>query len=263
MAKVWSRNTYASTAQINRVNLSIDTLVIQRSSYVKYGHIEPVWLENGDNGTSLTTDGIHYNAAGNTELDHQWRTILDQNSLFGTLTVIPNILPASGGSVKFSWTSRNAISANVTWTSQHAVSSLDIENSSIESGTQETGIIYPPILFVLTLNGQNNEKVIYSVTVSVEGQSASSLPQNYFFKPLFPNPSNGDAIIEYEMPNDGYVSLIVFDSLGREISILAQGMYSRGVHRFSWNIGDLASGVYYCKFTSGSYTKTQKMVVIR
>ena len=65
------------------------------------------------------------------------------------------------------------------------------------------------------------------------------------------------------MPNEGYATLKVFDILGREITTLAQGIYKQGTYRLPWNIGGIASGVYYCKFTSGSYTLTRKMMVIR
>lgn len=40
------------------------------------GHNERVWLEGGDNGATMTYDGLHYSAAGNAECVNQWKTIL-------------------------------------------------------------------------------------------------------------------------------------------------------------------------------------------
>ena len=55
----------------------IDTVVATYGGQVFVGPNENVWLENGDNGATYTSDGVHYNAAGNAENAAQWQAILN------------------------------------------------------------------------------------------------------------------------------------------------------------------------------------------
>jgi len=171
----------------------------------------------------------------------------------GTFTAKPDTLPATGGTVMLQWTSQNATSAAIS-----PLIGIVATSDSIETDT-----IYTTTLFVLTLTGQSGSIVTYSILVTVESQQAKGTQLKYSLEPLYPNPSNGSTMIEFIMQNEGYVTLKVFDTQGREIAILAHGMYSQGIHRFQWNIGGLASGVYYCKFNSGKYTQTRRIVVVR
>ena len=54
----------------------IATLQAANAGYVSVGTDERVWMEGGDNGVTMTTDGVHYSAAGQTECAVQWRTSL-------------------------------------------------------------------------------------------------------------------------------------------------------------------------------------------
>lgn len=74
MSNVWKRN-WDVTVNAN-VNQWIDDLVALNSSFCTAGDDERVWLENGDDGATYTTDGVHYNAAGATEKAAQLVTIL-------------------------------------------------------------------------------------------------------------------------------------------------------------------------------------------
>ncbi len=74
MARVWDRD---HTSQRMLVNATIDSIVSERNSYVKYGHDETIWFEGGDNGETMSGDGLHYNAASEIEVTNQWVTILE------------------------------------------------------------------------------------------------------------------------------------------------------------------------------------------
>jgi lysophospholipase L1-like esterase len=54
----------------------IDELVALDTDHLHVGHNEAVWLEGGDDGATMTSDGVHYTAAGNTECISQWETVL-------------------------------------------------------------------------------------------------------------------------------------------------------------------------------------------
>jgi len=53
----------------------IDTIVAARA-FTRVGPDEAVWVKGSDNGATMTLDGVHYSAAGNTEAAIQWQTVL-------------------------------------------------------------------------------------------------------------------------------------------------------------------------------------------
>ncbi len=93
--------------------------------------------------------------------------------------------------------------------------------------------------------------------------SITSPPLEYELNQNYPNPFNPSTIIEFTVPTDGYVSLTVFDVLGREIAVLTRGLLTRGIHRFEWTADRMASGIYFCRLNAGSFTETRRMLLLR
>lgn len=73
VAKAWRRG-YA--ARCDQLAGWIDDIIASYTSGVHAGPDERVWLENGDDGTTYTDDGTHYNAAGNIECAAQWLAVM-------------------------------------------------------------------------------------------------------------------------------------------------------------------------------------------
>jgi hypothetical protein len=87
--------------------------------------------------------------------------------------------------------------------------------------------------------------------------SSFSLSQNY------PNPFNPSTKIRFSLPNASMVNLIIFDESGKKIDQVLDENLSAGNFEINWSPKDLSSGVYFCKITAGSYTKTIKMNLIK
>lgn len=66
---------------------------------------------------------------------------------------------------------------------------------------------------------------------------------------IYPNPFNPITKISYQQPADGYTKIIIYDMLGREVTVLANEMTSAGIHEVIWNAMNLSSGIYFCRFT--------------
>lgn len=64
------------TTECNTLAGYIDSVIALYPTFVFAGHNERVWLEGGDDGATMTTDGVHYSSAGQTECEAQWRAIL-------------------------------------------------------------------------------------------------------------------------------------------------------------------------------------------
>jgi hypothetical protein len=176
------------------------------------------------------------------------------NSPAGTFTVTPDSLPEGGGSVTLEWTSMNATSASIS----------PLIGTVATSGTQ-SATVDSTTVFALTLEGSGGTS-LYTARVIVGSESPvieHDTLLEFFFIESYPNPFNTSATIEFFLPAESQISLKVFDVLGREVENLAQGMYTCGTYRFQWNSDDMASGVYYCKFTAGSYMETRSMILVR
>jgi Secretion system C-terminal sorting domain len=78
-----------------------------------------------------------------------------------------------------------------------------------------------------------------------------------------PNPFNPTTIIYYQIPIDGYVSLKVYDVLGREIKTLVNEIKNRGKYSISFDASNLASGIYLYQLRSNDFISSKKMIVTK
>jgi len=96
-----------------------------------------------------------------------------------------------------------------------------------------------------------------SVSISPQVPATYSLYQNY------PNPFNPSTNIEFSIPNFQFVSLKVYDLLGKEIASLMNKTMLPGTYTVQWNAGNVASGVYFYRLIAGSYSMTRKLLLLR
>lgn len=89
------------------------------------------------------------------------------------------------------------------------------------------------------------------------------LPERYSLEQNYPNPFNPLTTIVFDIPKTTRVILKVYDVLGREIQVLAEGIRLPGRHREYFDATGLASGIYYYQITAGSFTQTKKMTVVK
>ena len=87
--------------------------------------------------------------------------------------------------------------------------------------------------------------------------STFALTQNY------PNPFNPMTNVEFRIPNDGFVSLKVYDLLGREVATLVDEERQAGAYVARWNATGFASGVYFYRLQTSALVQTQKMLLMR
>lgn len=86
---------------------------------------------------------------------------------------------------------------------------------------------------------------------------------DFYLSQNYPNPFNPTTIIEYSIPNNEHVILKVFDILGREVATLVNEQKSAGTYKVNFNAENLPSGVYIYKLSSGNYTTSRKMLMIK
>lgn len=79
----------------------------------------------------------------------------------------------------------------------------------------------------------------------------------------FPDPFNPSTTIKFETSVDGYVTLKVYDILGREIAALINNNLTAGIREVVFDASILSSGIYFYQLKAGNKIETKKMVYIR
>lgn len=101
-----------------------------------------------------------------------------------------------------------------------------------------------------------------SVVVSAENQN-TKVPAEFALFQNYPNPFNPSTKIRYTVPGTSHMSLKVYDLLGNEVAVLADGFTRAGDFAISFDASKLSSGVYFYTFTAGDFRETKKMMVLK
>ena len=93
--------------------------------------------------------------------------------------------------------------------------------------------------------------------------SQEEVPHTFDLEQNYPNPFNPATVIRYQLPENGYVSLKIYDVLGREVAALVDEYKEAGYYEEEWDASGLSSGVYIYRLRAGSYTAIKKMLLAR
>jgi len=88
-------------------------------------------------------------------------------------------------------------------------------------------------------------------------------PLTYKLYGNYPNPFNPTTTINYQLPTAGYLTIKVFDLLGREVVTLTKGVQPAGNHSVRFDGSGLAGGVYLYQFKAGNFTETRKCLLLK
>jgi len=99
----------------------------------------------------------------------------------------------------------------------------------------------------------------YSYVVNV----SYDVPADFVLKQNYPNPFNPSTAISYFVPKESFVSIKIYDFLGREITTLVNETKSTGSYELLFNASSLPSGTYFYVMTADNYSHTKKMVLMK
>jgi hypothetical protein len=102
----------------------------------------------------------------------------------------------------------------------------------------------------------------YLEHVGIHTPTGATLP----FDPslsAYPNPFNPTTALSFDIPQPGRVQIAVYDLTGRLVEKLADKSYAQGNYHLTFDGSDLPSGIYFARFHGPSYTKTQKLVLLK
>ncbi len=111
-----------------------------------------------------------------------------------------------------------------------------------------------------------NEEIFYSVTPTLlipYVEQEPGIPSEFVLRQNFPNPFNPVTKIKYSLPASEFVTLRVYNELGKEIAVLVNEQQNTGNYAVEFNAENLPSGVYFYTLHAGNFIETKKMILLK
>jgi hypothetical protein len=94
-------------------------------------------------------------------------------------------------------------------------------------------------------------------------------PNSFALSQNYPNPFNPDTRLDYQLKDDGYARLTIYDILGREVAVLMNEPLQAGYYTAHWNASNASSGVYVYRLTVNGidgktvFNQSKKMILMK
>lgn len=99
--------------------------------------------------------------------------------------------------------------------------------------------------------------------VGADTDDGMDLPSSVALMPAYPNPFNPTTTVAFALPSAQFVTLTVFDMLGREVKRLVDGYLGAGDHEVQFHAGDLPTGLYMYRLAAPDVTLTRSVTLLR
>lgn len=101
-----------------------------------------------------------------------------------------------------------------------------------------------------------------TIVTAVNGNSGN-IPTEFILYQNYPNPFNSTTTIKFKVSEFGFVSLKIFDVLGRDIATLIEKKLNAGEYTVVFNAMQLSNGFYFCRLQTGKFIDQKKMIVLK
>jgi hypothetical protein len=86
---------------------------------------------------------------------------------------------------------------------------------------------------------------------------------HFFLYPNYPNPFNPVTTFKFSLPASDYVTLKIYDILGREVTTVVNEMLNAGEHKYNFDASGLSSGVYFYRLSAGNFSAVKKLILMK
>ena len=108
-----------------------------------------------------------------------------------------------------------------------------------------------------------DEVVINNATIQKLMVTKESLPEMYSLEQNYPNPFNPSTKIKFNINEGSFISLVIYDILGNQVTTLVNEEKPAGSYEVTFNADNLPSGIYLARLTGGSKTSTIKVSLVK
>jgi photosystem II stability/assembly factor-like uncharacterized protein len=122
-----------------------------------------------------------------------------------------------------------------------------------------------------TITGAGSVTLNSGETASIRVTGSAAVPSEFALHQNYPNPFNPATAVEFDVPVQSTVSIVVYDVLGKEVTRIAGGVYDAGTYSVHTDFSSFASGIYLCRMegqpvdrnNGSSFRDVRKMVFVK
>jgi|GEM_PF-2441963 len=226
---------------------------------VVFGNIRSTGL-----GSSLTKDAVYFSVS-KADTNQGFDNGIGKSNLSQTADAIILVNPAATDTiVEIYWGTAVARTTKAIYLGfPNTYSGLSVSGNIDQSVTRKVSSAKWDMHTVLA----SNVSSLFSVGTDVPLASGigidKQVPMSYKLSQNYPNPFNPETAISFSVPNNGIVSLKIYDVLGREVATLLQSELTSGTYTYHWNASSLASGIYFYHLNAGTFSSVKKMMLLK
>jgi DNA-binding beta-propeller fold protein YncE len=140
---------------------------------------------------------------------------------------------------------------------------IDSVIQTFTAGATSVAVMPDGSRFFVTDSYNGTTRVYKKAASTTVDNTPAEQPSRFALLQNYPNPFNPTTVIGYQVPVTGTIRLAVYDLLGREVAVLAEGIRQPGVYQTTFNASGLPSGVYYARLSGLGETTLRKMILLR
>jgi 5-hydroxyisourate hydrolase-like protein (transthyretin family) len=149
-------------------------------------------------------------------------------------------------SLMYNFNAQNEMLSLTANTKYNGVTTLQIKVTDKDGGVTETSV-----------------KVRVENTLTGIESLAAQIPNDYELYQNYPNPFNPSTNIRFQIKEPNFITLKIFNILGKEIATLVNEKKSPGTYEVKFNAGNLPSGIYFYKLSAGDFTDTRRLLLLK
>jgi photosystem II stability/assembly factor-like uncharacterized protein len=203
---------------------------------------------DGSNVYLGNDDGVYISLDGG----FSWN--LENNGLTNTyiralIIIHPNLIVATSGQGVFA-----SMNTGGLWTPA---------DSGLTDGYTYCLAVNGSTLFAGALDGEIWRRPLSEVVTGIMEKYKGNIVKNFKLDQNYPNPFNPSTTISYQIPQNEFVTLKVYDITGRVIQTLVNENKSAGKYDIKFEGNNLSSGIYLFRLKAGEYTSIKKMILMK
>jgi photosystem II stability/assembly factor-like uncharacterized protein len=137
------------------------------------------------------------------------------------------------------------------------LSGTDLNLNSVFFFDDSNGVAVGDSGLILTTTNGGITEISDEINTNSQTLTDYTLYQNY------PNPFNPSTTLQYKIPKSGFVTIKIYDVLGREIRTLVNQYQNMGTHEINFSASNLTSGIYFYRMRAGNFIETKKLILLK
>ncbi|CAF3693537.1 unnamed protein product [Rotaria sp. Silwood1] len=232
----------------NGSNVTLEAVTPSTGSQTRYRFEN--WSNSGSNPQTVTING-NLNITANYKAQYRITGITAYSTTFGA-----NVFYDSAQSFQFGIASRRVNSGGNNYYFHAWIGAGTNSYSSPDSTGRDSIVTW-------ALTGPVVESALWTdVPIGIQNIS-TEVPKEFKLEQNYPNPFNPVTNIKFDVARSGPVKIVIYDLLGKEVSVVLNRQLSPGRYVIDFNAENLSSGIYFYKLITDDFVSIKKMTLLK